>query len=1073
MANPLVENQNQFTQPAQAKIAGLEAELRRVKAELADYKGSIEDQDQAQNLSTEMISNEVRRENLALDHFALDHTADSIVLITSEARIVSANEAACCLMGYSREQLLSRTVFDNDPNFTPQRWAKHWQRLKQYGSIVFENELRAKDGKLIPVEIRANYIEFEGKEYNCCITRDISDRKLTEAALRESEERYRLLFNGSSDAIFVYTVGDQQESNRFTEVNDVACRELGYTREELLQRSPSDITYLYNPFPRAKEEVSEHQQMVFQSVHIAKDGRRFPVEVSTKLVNLNGKNITLGIARNISDRLMAETALRESEEQFRVTFEQAAVGIGHIDLDGRFLRLNQKFCEITGYSHAEIKMLTLEDIVHPDHLENHLDTAQRLVATEMPTYTAEERYLHKDGREIWVNSTVALVRRTTGEPKYFVTAIADISDRKIAEAALRESQEKYKALFDTMPIGIVITDDRGSIIEANPASMKILDISLEAIKSIEVGENDWQMVYPDGSPMPNTECAISRALQENRLLENVETGIVKPNGEIIWLRVTAMPIPLPGYGVASTYIDFTLRKHAQDALSQSQERLELAQKIGKIGTFEWNIQTHQVVWNEELETLFGMTSGSFTGRYEDWKKVVHPDDWRLLEHKISQAIAEATLLEHEYRTYWADGSLHWLSAKARVFYDDCRNPIRMIGVNIDITDRKRTEEALQQQAERERLIGAIANRIGEFLRLDDILKTTVAEVRQFLQADRVFIYCFKDSVADVSDIDASSSKERFGGIVAESIDSACPSLSYIPLSELWLGETFDASGNALASGCLHIIHDIEQTELTDSSLDFAREQKIRASLAVPISIDGIVSNGEINKDQPPRIWGLLIANQCHSARYWQPLEINLLTSLAMQLAIAIQQAQLFEQLESANQKLKSMAYLDFLTQVPNRRRFDEQLESEWHRLAREQKSLSLIMCDIDFFKLYNDTYGHLIGDDCLQQVARSIQQAVERPADLVARFGGEEFAIVLPNTNIDGAINIAKKIQNHITDLKITHESSSISAYVTLSLGIASMVPVTSHPPSILVNMADQALYQAKADGRNQIYLIG
>ena len=309
--------------------------------------------------------------------------------------------------------------------------------------------------------------------------------------------------------------------------------------------------------------------------------------------------------------------------------------------------------------------------------------------------------------------------------------------------------------------------------------------------------------------------------------------------------------------------------------------------------------------------------------------------------------------------------------------------------------------------------------------------------------------------------------------MAESIDSACPSLSYMPLSELWLGETFDISGDAVASGCLHIIHDVEQTELTDSSLEFARKQKIRASLAVPISIDGTVSNGEINKDYRPRMWGLLIANQCHSVRYWQPLEINLLTSLATQLAIAIQQAQLFEQLESANQKLKSMAYLDFLTQVPNRRRFDEKMESEWHRLAREQKSLSLIMCDIDFFKLYNDTYGHLMGDDCLQQVARSIEQAVERPADLVARFGGEEFAIILPNTNIDGAINIAKKIQSHIADLKITHESSSISTYVTLSLGIASMVPVTSHPFSILVSMADQALYQAKANGRNQIYCIG
>jgi len=478
-----------------------------------------------------------------------------------------------------------------------------------------------------------------------------------------------------------------------------------------------------------------------------------------------------------------------------------------------------------------------------------------------------------------------------------------------------------------------------------------------------------------------------------------------------------------------------------------------------------------LLWNNTSEEMFGISKEQAIGKtdYDFFSKeqsdYFNSQDRSTFKHGKIENIPEEVIHIPNL------GTRILQTSKVPIF-DETSNPQYLLGITQDITDRKRAEEALQQQVERERLIGAIANRIGAFLHLDDILKTTVAEVRQFLQADRVFIYWFNDPVADVNDINASSSKGKFGGIVAESVESDYPSLSYMPLSEIWLDESLDPTGDP-ASGCLHIIHDIKQTQLTDSSLEFARQQKIRASLAVPILIDGTVSNGEVKKDQPPRMWGLLIANQCNSARYWQPLEINLLTSLAKQLAIAIQQAQLFEQLESANQKLKNMAYLDFLTQVPNRRRFDEQLESEWQRLAREQKPLSLIMCDIDFFKLYNDTYGHLIGDSCLQQVAQAIERAVERPADLVARFGGEEFAIVLPYTSIQGSINVAEKIQSHIADLKIAHESSISSPYVTLSLGIACMVPVTSHSPSILVSMADQALYQAKADGRNQIYCIG
>lgn len=182
----------------------------------------------------------------------------------------------------------------------------------------------------------------------------------------------------------------------------------------------------------------------------------------------------------------------------------------------------------------------------------------------------------------------------------------------------------------------------------------------------------------------------------------------------------------------------------------------------------------------------------------------------------------------------------------------------------------------------------------------------------------------------------------------------------------------------------------------------------------------------------------------------------------------IQQSQLYRQLESANQVLQRLASVDGLTQLANRRCFDEHLYQEWQRMIREQGPLSLILCDIDFFKAYNDTYGHQAGDDCLHQIAKTISSCAKRPADLAARYGGEEFALILPTTASTGGVKVAQDIQHKVKALQLPHSSSQVSDCITLSLGIATVVPQVDSNPSTLVTVADKALYQAKAAGRNQ-----
>jgi diguanylate cyclase (GGDEF)-like protein/PAS domain S-box-containing protein len=179
-----------------------------------------------------------------------------------------------------------------------------------------------------------------------------------------------------------------------------------------------------------------------------------------------------------------------------------------------------------------------------------------------------------------------------------------------------------------------------------------------------------------------------------------------------------------------------------------------------------------------------------------------------------------------------------------------------------------------------------------------------------------------------------------------------------------------------------------------------------------------------------------------------------------------------EALERANKELEHLAAIDGLTQLLNRRVFDEALEKEWRRMKRDKKPLSLILCDIDFFKLFNDHYGHQEGDDCLKKVASCIKSCVRRPGDLSARYGGEEFGVLLPDTNAMGAIHLAEVIRETVFAMKREHAHSKVSPVVTLSLGVATVDPPSEKSSAgQLLNAADHALYASKKAGRNRVTL--
>jgi len=347
---------------------------------------------------------------------------------------------------------------------------------------------------------------------------------------------------------------------------------------------------------------------------------------------------------------------------------------------------------------------------------------------------------------------------------------------------------------------------------------------------------------------------------------------------------------------------------------------------------------------------------------------------------------------------------------------------------------ERLNRELRQQLRREQLVNQVAQKIRDSLDLEEVLNVTVTEVRTLLQTDRVLLYRL--------------APDRSGEIVQESVLPDCQSLKGDWLSDSCFPETYVEQ---YRQGRVRAIEDIEQAGLSDCHRRMLADRGVRADLIVPV----------VYREH---LWGLLVAHHCRGPRQWRQHEIALLSELATHTGIAIYQSELYRQLETANQQLRELAGRDALTQLANRASFDRYLRQEWDRLQRSQAPLSVILCDLDRFKALNDTWGHPAGDAALQQVAQALQGSVGRAADLVARYGGDEFALVLPETTLEGAQQVAERACQAIRTRALDYQGSRLPD-LALSAGTVTVIPNQDDTPDNAVAFADRALYRAKAAG--------
>ncbi|MGB8212421.1 MAG: PAS domain S-box protein [Anaerolineales bacterium] len=656
-----------------------------------------------ENITERRQAEDARQQSETLFRSLFDLSPDAVVLIDPHNRkiawpIIDCNAAACAMNGYRRDELIGQSIdiLDEKPESEAERSA-FIRRLRKAGIIKREFHHRHKNGSIFPIEVSSTLIQIGGRELLIGIDRDITERRQAEEALRESEERFRVIFEKANDGINFTNANDE-----LIAVNSRMCEMLGYSRDELLKMRVRD---LQAPEVRAsgdvlKNELALHGNALFEGLDLHRSGRRIPVEISIGQMTLPSGEFYVSIVRDITERKQAEAELHESQRRL-ATLMGNLPGLAYRcknDPDWTMEFISQGCYPLTGYQPADLidnLRLSYAQMIHPDDRQMVWDLIQAEIEKKQP-YQLEYRIITSNGKEKWVWEQGQGVYGTGGDLLALEGFVTDITERKQAEAELHASEERYRMLAENTTDTVSLMDLNLRTTYISPSVTRLRGYRLDDLNTIPLDQQMKPESFLRFVKFFNTELAPERLAQADlHISGTLELEYTKQDGSTFWSETTFSLIrasrgqPL---AILASGRDISERKKTQATLELSEKRFR--------ALIENNTDAIVLIDPRGRVLYESPAYGKITGRFTGERigrssfEYLHPDDRGDVAGILNEFIQNPIgIRSATFRLQHKDGSWRWLEATATNLLGE--TAVNAIVLNLhDVTERKKAEETL-------------------------------------------------------------------------------------------------------------------------------------------------------------------------------------------------------------------------------------------------------------------------------------------------------------------------------------------------------------------------------------------
>jgi len=624
----------------------------------------------------------------------LDLAHDAILVRDLAGRIIYWNRGAEELYGWPREEAIGKVAHQLLATESSEPLDIITQAI-EYGHWEGEVVHTTRDARRLMVASRWSLKrDKENRPIAILeINHDVTARHQAEEALKRSEWRFQRLVEANIVGIVV------ANEETIVEANEAFLQMIGYTREEMRAGKINWVELTPNEcLPQDAQALYELRRTgahtPFEKAYNRKDGSQVSVVVGGAL--LEEDPLTwVSFILDIGERKQLEAALRQSEARFRAIFANASIGIATTDLKGRLQQFNAPFIRGLGHTPTDLKRMRFRDITHPEDLEKDTILFSELVAGKRDHYQLEKRYFHKDGHVLWGRFHISLVRGPEGEPDFTVALVEDITARKETQAALEESEARYRSLVDMSPDAILV-HVRGRIRYVNPAGCNLFGA---ASPQEILGQHIMDLVHPDSREIIKPR--VKRTHAGDRM-DLREIKILRLNGQVVEVESAAAPVTYHGQPAVQVMVrDITERKRAEEALRWSENRFRAFMDNSPAIAWAKDEAGRHVYLSKTYENRFGVRLDDWLGKtdFELWPQEIarefRKNDLKVLAGNQVIEVIEETINPDGGRCYW------W---NFKFPFEDAAGNRYVGGIGVDITERKRAEEALQESEDRFRKI---------------------------------------------------------------------------------------------------------------------------------------------------------------------------------------------------------------------------------------------------------------------------------------------------------------------------------------------------------------------------------